>query len=110
MFQLLLNPLPILLTLAASFGVLVHDTQVDRATTTALALPAAFANFGGADVAIKLNDPHVHAENFSVENNIEQLHSGQPRTQPRGDEDKKYISVKKFVSDGMGSEYHWPSA
>ncbi|TAL14679.1 hypothetical protein EPN95_02125 [Patescibacteria group bacterium] len=110
MFQLFLNPLPILLTLAASFGVLFHDTQVDHAATSALALPSSFASYGGADVAIKLSDPHVHTESFSVANNIEQLHSGQPRTQTRGDEDKKYISVKKFVSDGMGSEYHWPSA
>lgn len=108
MFQLFLNPLPILLTLAASFGVIFHDTQVDRATTTALALPSAFVSYGGADVAIKLSDPHVHTESFST-SNIEQLHNGQPRTQTRGDEDKKYISVKKFVSDGMGSEYHWPS-
>jgi hypothetical protein len=88
--------------------VLIHDTQIDRATVAALAVPVAFATLGAADTAQKLND-HVHTERFRVPNTIEQLRSTQPRTQARGDEDKQYVSVKKFVSDGMGSEYHWPS-
>jgi hypothetical protein len=108
MFPLLLNPLPILLTITTSFGVLVHDTQIDKATTTALALPATIAAFGAADIALKLNDPHVHTERFSVAHNLESLRSTQPRIQPR-DDSKKYISIKKYVSDGMGSQYHWPS-
>ena len=101
MFPLLLNPLPILLTLTTSFGVLLHDTQIDRAATTALALPATIAAFGAADVVLKLNDPHTHIDRFSFATNV-------PRT-PARDDDKKYISVKKYVSDGMGSQYHWPS-
>jgi hypothetical protein len=111
MFPLLLNPLPILLTLTTSLGVVFHDTQIDRASTTALAVPATFATYGTADSAIKLNDPHVHTERFNVADNMQVMRSSdQPRTQVRGEQDKKYISVKRYVSDGMGSEYHWPSA
>ncbi len=107
MFPLLISPLSILLTLTTSFGVLLHDTQLDRATT--LALPAVVATFAAADIAMKLNDPHIHTERVSVERAMNQLRSNQPRLQVRGEDDKKYISAKKFVSDGLGSEYHWPS-
>lgn len=108
MFSVLLNPLPILLTITTSFGVLLHDTQIDKATKTALALPATIAAFGAADVAFKANDPHTHTERFSVSGELQTLKSAQPRVQAR-DDNKKYISVKKYVSDGMGSQYHWPS-
>jgi len=109
MFSLFINPLPIALVFAASFGVLVHDTQIDKAASTAFALPAAFAIYNQPDNIIKLGDAHVHTESISVVRDIEQLHAGQPRQQTRGDEDKKYISVKKFTSSTEGSEYHWPS-
>jgi hypothetical protein len=81
---------------------------MDRATSTALALPIAFATFGAAE-AIKLNDPHVHTERVTVANTIEQLRSGQPKLQTRDDKDRQYVSVKKYISGGIGSEYHWPS-
>lgn len=109
MFPLLINPLPLLLTLTTSFGVLVHDTQIDRATSTALAVPIAFATLGAAEISLKSGEAHVHTERFSFAKNMEQLRSGQPRIQIRNEDDKKYISVKKFTSNGLGSEYNWPS-
>jgi hypothetical protein len=108
MFPIFINPLSVLLTITTSFGVILHDTQIDRATSTALTIPVAIATFGAAEVVLKLNDPHIHTERFSAPTNAESLRSGQPRT-PVRDDDKKYVSVKKYVSDGMGSEYHWPS-
>jgi len=81
---------------------------MDRATSTALALPIAFAAYGASE-AIKMNDPHVHTERVNVANTIKQLRSGQPKLQTRDDKDRQYVSVKKYVSGGMGSEYHWPS-
>jgi hypothetical protein len=97
------------MTLATSFGILVHDTQLDHAASVALALPVAFAIVGTADLSIKLNDPHLHAERISFSRNIQQLRSSQPRVQTRVSEDKKYIFNKKNNSDSDGSEYHWPS-
>lgn len=109
MFPLLINPLPILLTLTTSFGVLFHDSQLDRASSIALSLPVAFAAVGSADLSFKSSDPHLHAERVSIAQKFEQLRSVQPRIQTRNGEDKKYISSKKFNSDTNGSEYHWPS-
>lgn len=103
MFPLLINPLAALLTLTTSFGVLIHDTQIDKAAHVATALPAVLAAYGTADVASKLNDQHVHTERVAIA-------SQQPRVQPRSsNDDKKYITVKKFSGDVCGSEYSWPS-
>jgi len=108
MFPLLIKSLPSLLTITTSFGVLLHDTQIDHATSTAL-LPAAFATYAAADTVIKFNDNHLHTDRTSIGENITQLRSGQPRTPARSDEDKKYIVAKKLAADSGGSEYHWPS-
>lgn len=107
MLPLLINPLPIFLTLMTSFGVLFHDTQVDHATSKALAVPATVLNVNSSEL-LRPNDPHVHTEQINA-NNIQLSGTDQPRTQTRRDKDKEYISVKKYVSDGMGSEYSWPS-
>lgn len=108
MFPLFINPVSILLTLTTSFGVIIHDTQIDRATTAAFAVPAIIATFGVADITMKSNDPHIHVERFSAADTIRSLKSGQPRTQTR-DDDKEFMAIKKYVSDGVGSEYNWPS-
>lgn len=102
MFPFVINPLPILLTLTTTFGVLVHDTQIDQATSIAIALPVAVATYGVADVSLKLNDLHVHAERVSFS-------SRQPSTQPRSNDDKKYIVAKKYSLNSFGGEYSWPS-
>lgn len=102
MFPLAINPLPVLLTLTTTFGVLVHDTQIDQATTVALALPAIVASYGAADISLKLNDPHTHVKRVSFA-------SRQQSTQPRNSDDKKYIVAKKYSSNGFGGDYSWPS-
>lgn len=102
MFPYIINPLPIALTLATSFGVLLHDTQLDRATTTALTLPAIVAAYGAADIGLKLSDGHTHTERVS-------LGASQPRIQPRGHDDKKYMLNKKLHINSSGSDYSWPS-
>ena len=109
MFPILINPLTLLLTLTTSFGVLIHDTQIDRATSTALAVPIALATFGAADVALKTNEAHTHVEKVNVAKTLQELRSGQPRIQIRNDEDRRYVSAKKFTSNGLGSEYNWPT-
>jgi hypothetical protein len=108
MFQSLINPLSILLTLTTSLGVLVHDTHIDRAASTALTLPISFTTFASAE-AVKLGDAHTHTERFSVTNALERLRSGQPRIQARDDKDHEYLSGKKFATGGTDSQYHWPS-
>lgn len=102
MLPLAINPLPLVLTLATSFGVLVHDTQVDRAASFAIVLPAIVATYGAADISLKLSDLHVHTERVSFS-------AGQPSMQPRSNDDKKYIVTKRYSVNAFGSEYSWPS-
>lgn len=102
MFPLIINPLTILLTLTTTFSVLVHGTQVDQATSIAIALPVMVASYGVADITLKSNDPHVHVERVSFS-------SRQPSTQPRNGDDKKYIVAKKYSANGFGGDYSWPS-
>lgn len=97
----LINPLPIIITLAATLGVLFHDTQFDHAATTALMTPVTISNFGSVETALRLNDAHIHVERTSVSSN-------QAIAQPRLLEDKKYIIQKRLVSSNSGSDYQWP--
>lgn len=109
MFPLLINPLPLLLTLSTAFGVVVHDTQLDMAAKTAMTIPIAIIGFVGTEVSLKLNDPHVHNESASVSQSVRELKAANPRTQTRGGDDKKYVIQKKASLQSYGSEYIWPS-
>jgi predicted ATPase len=102
MYHLLISPLSVAITLTTAFGVIIHDTRIDRATSTALAAPAVIASYGVADVLSKLSDVHTHTERVHMA-------SEQPRVQPRSGDDKKYITGKKFSYSSYGSEYSWPS-
>jgi len=109
MFPILINPLTLLLSLTASFGVLVHDTNIDRAASIAISMPIGLAVVASVDSSFKFSDQHTHTERVSYASAIHQIGSEQPRTQTRNGDDKKYIFNKKYVSNTDGSEYHWPS-
>jgi hypothetical protein len=108
MFPLLINPLPILLTLSAAFGVLVHDTQIDAAARTVLTTPIAIVGNMESELLTKMNDPHINNERASVSRGVDDLRPTQPRTPSRSD-DKKYVVQKKSSVLSYGSEYIWPS-
>ena len=103
MLPLLINPMPLIFTLATTFGVLVHDTQVDRAASFAVAVPVAFASFAAIDSAIKSTD-HVQVERAMIPH----ISVGISRTQPRDDE-RHYVQSKKLYFGSEGSGYFWPS-
>jgi hypothetical protein len=108
MFPIVINPLPLLFTITAMFGVLIHDTQIDRATTVALALPTAFATFAAVDSMTKMGEQHVHVERVSMPGHLANLKLSVPRVQPR-DDDRRYIQSKKVAFGSMDSGYIWPS-
>jgi hypothetical protein len=108
MLPITINPLPLIFTIAATFGVLVHDTQVDRATTVALAMPAAFATFAAVDSVIKSSEQHVHVERVAMPHHLASLGNSLPRIQPR-DDDRRYVQSKKIAFGSMDSGYIWPS-
>jgi len=108
MLETIIRPLPLLFTLTAGFGVLVHDMQIDRATTVALALPTAFATFAAVDTALKSSEHHVHVERASAPKNYVNIGATLPRIQPR-DDDRRYVQSKKISFGSMDSGYIWPS-
>lgn len=108
MFPITINPFPLIFTIVATFGVLVHDTQVDRATAVALALPTAFASFAAVDAAIKSSEQHVHVERVSAPKHLGSLQLSIPRIQPR-DDDRRYIQSKKIAFGSSDSGIIWPS-
>jgi len=103
-----INPAPLLFTFATMFGVLVHDTHIDRATSVAVAIPVMMATAGAVDMSIKSND-HTHVERASFSKHTIPLGSAMPKTQPR-DDDRRYILNKKvFLMGGNDRSYLWPS-
>lgn len=108
MLPLILNPTPLLFTIATTFGVLVHDTQIDRAASAALMVPAALVSFAAIDQVIKSGDQHMHIERISIPNQLGSLSSNSPRTQPR-DDDRRYQQTKKLYFGARNNDYSWPS-
>ncbi|MFZ3009998.1 MAG: hypothetical protein WA030_03215 [Candidatus Microsaccharimonas sp.] len=107
MFSIIINPIPLLFTIATTFGVLIHDTQLDRAAKVALSMPVAFATYAAADAAIKSSE-HVHVERVSIPANLASLRSMTPRLQPR-DDNHRYAESKKLHYSGGDNGYAWPS-
>ena len=99
MFAYLINPLLALMSLGTATGVLLHDTRIDKATVTALALPAAVVSLDGSSKFAGISsDLHTHAERTSLSQAIHDLKGQMPRTLPRN-EDKKH-ALPKFVAKG----------
>ncbi len=105
---LLLNPLPIVLSLSAMFGVLVHDTKVDQFTTSLLAVPAIVATYDGVNSALKLGDAHTHTERVIISQLTRSLAMENPRVQPRRQEDKKYVLQKVTRGHHPFDNYNLP--
>ncbi|MEO6109499.1 MAG: hypothetical protein ABIP50_00605 [Candidatus Saccharimonadales bacterium] len=109
MLPALINPLPLVFTLVTTFGVLVHDTQIDRATTLAVVVPASYATFAALDTATRLSDDHIHVERFSTSTHLASLIRSVPRIQPRDEDDHHYIQSKKVNFGSNYNGYLWPS-
>lgn len=107
MYPFSINLAPFIFTIATGLGVMVHDTQMDRATTLAITLPTAFASFAAVDAAIKASEQHVHVEKVSAAH-FSSLGVGLPRVQPR-DDDRRHYQVRKLSNTGQDNSSIWPS-
>lgn len=93
MFELILNaPISMFVALAALTGVAVHDTKVDKLTTSLVGSPAFQSTIDGSLNKLS-SDPHTHVERVSVENN------SQARIMPRNDQ-KKHLMQKNVPKGG----------
>lgn len=87
--QLVLQPLSVMVSLLTMTGVTVHDTNVDKAVTTAI-----YQSYASPTGQVKLgNDPHTHSERGSLSQAVRDLKTSNPRIQPRNDE-KKHMMQK----------------
>lgn len=107
MLQTTFNSLIVSFTLATSFGVLVHDTKLDRAATLALTVPSMVA-LAAIDGSTKFSDAHVHVERASAPKNASELRSNTPRLNPRDDE-HPMAQMKKLTFGDNDSTSLWPS-
>lgn len=91
--------LPAALVLTTGASILLHDTSLDKATSTALTKPneIVLAKQSRDDV------PHDHTRSSSL-NPI-----NTPRAQTRLSDDKKYIINKRLVGNNNDFDYIWPS-
>lgn len=96
--------LPILLTLSAATGVVLHDTQIDIATATAFSKLPTLEAVRNNNGSVKFGDYHLHTERQHFSN----LKSNVARVTPRIFDDKKYISPKKMSLTTGGYDYFLP--
>ena len=96
------------IALATAASVLLHDTQLDRALTVAIALPVATIGYAGADAAIKSDASHIHVERVSLAK-ISGLRTALPCLNPRENtvHAKKQGKVAFLGPDS--AESLWPS-
>lgn len=76
------------LAVVTTFGVLVHDTKLDQATTVALAIPLGLSLGLGHAVELK-GEGHTHVERAAFAKNAQKTNSVPPRTDTR-----KYLLAK----------------
>lgn len=106
----LINPLVLLFTLTTAFGVLIHDTQVDR-TAVAYVVPVIFAGSAMIDTSVKISEgsAHVHVKRVhGPKGYASTIRSSLPRLQPR-DDDRRHIQSKRLIYSGGNDNYIWPS-
>lgn len=94
--------LPIALALTTGAGILMHDTQIDHATSLGMNGNYSSFNSSTAGRLYKKND-HLHYERPIYETNSNN------RAQSRLNEDKKYAVNKRLVGSNNDFDYIWPS-
>lgn len=88
--QVFIHLLTVGISLALSGGVLLHDTNLDKA------MVAATAKAKSTDVSVSgpNSEPHTHGEHVSVKKLTKKLGGSHPRLPSRLTSDEKYIQTK----------------
>lgn len=116
----LIKPLPVIVTMLTTAGILMHDMHIDKATTVAIAVPVIAASTAAASTAtatggeyekVITQNFHTHVERYEAPKLSSSYRSSLPNMQPPRDDDRKYIQNKKlmFVGGGDTTTSLWPS-
>ena len=108
MLSIIIKPLTLLVSAATLFGVFIHDTRIDNALLSGTSNPGIIASYNSGEIKLSSNEQHIHSENVSVSSALS-LNYQQPATQPRNQDDKKYIAQKRLMGSGSDNEYSWPT-
>lgn len=98
MFPALLNPLSVLVSLSTLAGVVIHDTNIDKAAMAAVALPTVVAVYEATNKFMVGSDAHVHPEHHVVNKNGPQDGGKRPTIRPRAHDDRKHVQQKNLES------------
>jgi hypothetical protein len=95
-----LKQLPVTLALTAGAGILLHDTNLDVAASAAIQ-----RDIGGSGLSsvFKSDNSHSHIERPVTKQ------GGEPRSQSRLSDEKKYIISKRLMGNNNDLDYIWPS-
>ena len=107
MQPIITNLLSLSLVATTTFGVLMHDMRIDKATVVAFAAPAALAAIALADISSKSNE-HVHVEKASSSSHLGYAQSNVPKVPPREDA-RRYTQEKKNAFINGETTTLWPS-
>lgn len=110
MFQVIVSPLAVLISLSTSAGVVLHETKVDKVASLAIVTPATAAKkVAESGMALLDGMPHTHYEGSSLTSASRELRTQSPSLTPRRDKDEKYRLQKK-ISRGthLFDSYHLP--
>lgn len=83
----LTTPISLFVSLAALTGVTVHDTKIDKLTSTLVSASSMTASVQDAGARSMSGDPHTHVERVSLKD----IRTAQPRLMPRHDQKKHLI-------------------
>ena len=105
----IIKPAPIILVIVTMFGILMHDTRLDKAASVAIATPAYAASTNALEKVISQNY-HTHVERVSLPKYSTNFRSSLPNSHPPRDDERRYIQNKKLMFMGGGDATTlWPS-
>lgn len=93
------NFAPIAVVFATTAGLLLHDMNIDKAATVAVATPAYVATAGMLEKAMNANQ-HTHVERAETPAAGRSFRSSLPKAQPPRADGKRFVQNKKTNSAG----------
>ncbi len=110
MFQIIVSPLAVIISLSTSAGVVLHETKVDKVASLAIVEPAvAHQKIADSGFAMLEGMPHTHSEGTSLTSASRELRTHSPSLTPRRDNDEKYRLQKKVArGTHLFDSYHLP--
>jgi hypothetical protein len=110
MFQIIISPLALMVTLSTSAGVVIHETKVDKVASLAIAAPAeATQKIAEKGLTLLEGIPHTHSEGTSLSSASREFRSQSPSLSPRRENDEKYRLQKKVPRGAhLFDSYHLP--